>query len=320
MMFNLLRHLVIKLSNYVRPGGIIICGHTQDRQQTRQVIEALGRHFEFIHHDDLLPRLAKKKVKPFCLLTFDDGKKINATETALEMERLGVPGMFYVVSEHLSGRQTLLMEDYKALKSKIKLLPPHLGLDRPKELPHAVLKERLAKACESFQVKADLSDPCVGPMSWDDARILHEKGFTVGAHSLRHSIMTNEPEDLALEDIRQSIAAVTREIGFPCKSYAFPNGNYTKYLACHAIECGVETVMTTEPMWANTSFPPWRLPRIQIYSSYNSTRVVTKILAALPGVLLKNPDGTGRHYIVRHLKYKVPTRNVDWPFGRDGSC
>jgi len=310
-MFTSLPHLATKFTKYVTSGGIIINGHTQDRLHIRQVVEALHDYFEFIHHDDLLHQLAQKKAKPFCLLTFDDGKKVNATETALEMERMGVPGVFYVVSEYLYGRETLWMEEYKALKSKIKLLPPCLGLDTPKELPYAILKERLALACERFEVKVDFSDPCVGPMSWDDARLLHAKGFTIGAHSLRHSIMTNEPEDLALDDIQQSIAAVTGEVGSPCRTYAFPNGNYSTSLARHAIDCGVETVMTTEPMWANASFPAWRLPRIQIYNAYNSNLVVKKVLAALPGVLLKNPDGTGRRYIMRHLKCKVATRNID---------
>jgi hypothetical protein len=72
-----------------------------------------------------------------------------------------------------------------------------------------------------------MEDDDVGPMSWDEARDLARRGGAIDAHSLRNAILTSETEASALFDIEQSIAEVSSEIGDSCKSFTFPNGNYT---------------------------------------------------------------------------------------------
>jgi hypothetical protein len=76
-----------------------------------------------------------------------------------------------------------------------------------------------------------MEDYDVGPMSWDAARDLARRIGAIGAHSLRHAIMTCETEASALSDVQQSAAEVSSEIGTPCKSFAFPNGNHPARLA-----------------------------------------------------------------------------------------
>jgi len=125
------------------------------------------------------------------------------------------------------------------------------------------------------------------------------RGFTLGAHGFNHTILTCESEADALFEIRQSVEDVKREIG-ECLTFAFPNGNYTRRLAQHALECGVETIMTTEPMWVDSSFPLWRLPRVQFEDWHGRARIELKLAVAATGRLLANPDGTGRRY----RKYK----------------
>jgi Polysaccharide deacetylase len=93
-----------------------------------------------------------------------------------------------------------------------------------------------------------MEDYDVGPMSWDEARDLARRGGAIGAHSLIHAILTSETGASPLFDIEQSIAVVSSEIGDSCKSFAFPNGNYTGLLARQAVEARAQTVMTTDPM------------------------------------------------------------------------
>jgi hypothetical protein len=108
-----------------------------------------------------------------------------------------------------------------------------------------------------------------------------------------------------LANIEKSIAQVTEEIGAPCPSFAFPNGNYTAELAQHAVCCGAKTVMTTEPQWADQSFPVWRLPRVQIFGEDSPGKITLKIAIAATGSLLQNPDGTGREYRAIHRAYRA---------------
>ena len=100
----------------------------------------------------------------------------------------------------------------------------------------------------------------------------------------------------AIPLFEQSLAAVSSQLGAPCTTFAFPNGNYTTELAQHALRCGARTVMTTDPTWVDPHSAVWRLPRIQLFGESRRSRIELKIaLAAVRGVL-PNPDGSGRRY------------------------
>ena len=282
-------------SGRVKRSGVIINEHVLTASETRRHVDALSRWFDFIHHDELLDRLARPKARPFCLLTFDDGKRSFATETAPELERLGVPAVIYVATRFLTDQTPLWFDRRIAVERSLGYLPPEIKREVLVQLPLALIEERLDRACDRYKAPVDMEDDDVGPMSWDEARDLARRGFTIGAHSLRHAILTRETEASALSDIERSIAEVSSEIGTPCKSFAFPNGNYTARLAKRALEAGAQTVMTTDPMWADNSFPPWRLPRVSLSGAYNRAAIELK-MALATGRWLLNPNGTGRLY------------------------
>jgi peptidoglycan/xylan/chitin deacetylase (PgdA/CDA1 family) len=171
-----------------------------------------------------------------------------------------------------------------------------LRLNILKGLPYAVLVDRVERACAQYGVEADLNDDDVGLMTWEQARSLHQRGFSIGAHGFAHAILTRETKPAALKNIEKSIAKVREEIGAPCTSFAFPNGNYTAELAQHAIRCGAKMVMTTEPTWADESFALWRLPRLQFFGTDSPGKIRLKTAVAATGLILSNPDGTGKTY------------------------
>jgi peptidoglycan/xylan/chitin deacetylase (PgdA/CDA1 family) len=275
--------------------GVIVNEHTLSGPATRHHVEVLGRSFELIHHDDLLDRIERPRRRPFCLLTFDDGKRSNYTQTARELERLGMPAVFYVTTQFLADGIPLWFDRYEALVAALGHPPAGLEPATIKLLPLAAIEERMDRACAEHGVSLDLHGDTIQPMSWDDARDLARRGFTIGAHSRRHAVLTCEAEDEARQDIEQSIAAVSAEIGAPCPTFAFPNGNYTHALARHALDCGVRTVMTTDPTWVDARFPAWRLPRLELSEQQSRFKIELKLAVATAGRLLRNPDGTGRY-------------------------
>jgi peptidoglycan/xylan/chitin deacetylase (PgdA/CDA1 family) len=280
-----------------RPGGVVVCGHTLTAVQARFQVEVLGRWFEFIHHDDLIARLERPRSRPFCLLTYDDGKRSNATALAPELHRLGVPAAFYVVTRYLSEGKPLWFDRQIALERALGGVPRELTQPELKKLRLSAIEQRLDEACARYGVTADLSSDDVRPMSWEDARTMSRQGFTIGAHSRRHAILPNEPETDALSDIRESIAEVSAQLGTPCRSFAFPNGNFTPRLALQALETGVTTVMTTLPVWADGRHQPWRVPRVQLFGRQSRLEIELKLAAAATGRILVNPDGTRRDYV-----------------------
>jgi peptidoglycan/xylan/chitin deacetylase (PgdA/CDA1 family) len=293
---------LLALACRLKRGGVIVNYHTLNAEQTRQQIALLGRYFDFIHHRDLDERLERPGKRPFCLMTFDDGKKSNVTETALELARLGVPAVFYIVTKFASGELPVLWFDaYREFLAELGKCPAGLETQELKRLPHSEREERLSNAYRTHRFQPKLDGEHIRAMNWDDVRRLHRQGHTIGAHSETHAILTTAPLGEAQSEIARSIAKVAEELGEPCVSFAFPNGNHSEALARYALGCGVRTVMTTEPAWAGRAEQPWRLPRLQIHETQGLARHELKLVVAALGCLLGNPDGSGRRYVRNRL-------------------
>jgi peptidoglycan/xylan/chitin deacetylase (PgdA/CDA1 family)/SAM-dependent methyltransferase/uncharacterized protein YbaR (Trm112 family) len=302
-MFRVVTSFLLALAGKSKRGGVIINGHTLTRSQTRLQLETLGRWFDFIGLEELPRRLTHASGRPFCLLTFDDGKRNNFTEIAPELERARVPAVFYVTTEPLSTGACLWFDQRSQLIRHLGHCPAGLELATLKELPFNLLIERLDRACAHYRFTPDLESDNSRPMSWEEARDLVGRGFTIGAHGLTHAILTRETKERAFQEIEGSLSKVGSELGRPCKTFAFPNGNYTPELAEHALRCGATTVMTTEPSWVAGQSAFCRLPRIQLFGEFTRTRIELKIaLAALRGALA-NPDGSGRAYCSRFRRH-----------------
>ncbi len=284
------------LARRLHAGGVIVNEHVLSKSQTRFHVRVLARWFDFIALEALPGRLAHPAARPFCLLTFDDGKRSNFTETAPELERLGVPAVFYIPTAPVTTGACLWFDRREQLVQNIGHCPPGLELTALKELSLDQLVERLRRACAEHQFKAGKETADLRPMCWEEVRTLDGRGFTVGAHGVTHAILTRETKQRALAEIEESLAQTSLQLGRACDTFAFPNGNYNRELALHARHCGARTVMTTEPMWVDSRASLWRLPRIQLFGHFSRARIEAKIaLAAFKGILA-NPDGSGRAY------------------------
>jgi peptidoglycan/xylan/chitin deacetylase (PgdA/CDA1 family) len=280
-------------------GGIVVNNHVQIGREMRTQIEALAPYFEFVHHDDVLHRSSTQTRKPFCLFTFDDGKRTNL-DAASYLERRGIPAVFYIVTGFM-GRDEPLWFD-RAIRLTRGLAPAARErlLDALKAKPLDDINRHLDRIQGEGGGQPDVGeDAAVGIMSPDDVRGLHRRGFTIGAHSTMHAILTNERPTVAKRDIASSMTAVEQVTGRPCPSFAFPNGNATEELATYAMSLGAQTVMTTVPRWYRPSDAPWALPRIQLHSYQTGDLVRLKVAAASTGWLLADPNGSGRKYAMR---------------------
>jgi peptidoglycan/xylan/chitin deacetylase (PgdA/CDA1 family) len=201
-----------------------------------------------------------------------------------------------VTTGPLSTGTSLWFDRRNQLVSELGYCPKGLELAAMKQMPFDLLMERLDCACAQHGFTPDNEEDDCRPMSWEEARSLARRGFIIGAHGLNHAILTNETMVRAFEEIKASLAVVSSELGAPCTTFAFPNGNFTDELAQHAMRCGATTVMTTEPMWVDRKTSFYQLPRIQLFGSFSRERIELKIALAAHAGLLANPDGTGRTY------------------------
>jgi peptidoglycan/xylan/chitin deacetylase (PgdA/CDA1 family) len=290
---------IVSVTSVLGGRGVIINNHTQDGESMRKQLEVLHRSFEFVSLDDIPRHRSAPLRKPFCVITFDDGKKINV-DAADALYRAGVPAAFYVCTDFIGGRKPLWFDELELVARAAPNAIQELGLAEPKCLAMDVLQARLTAAKNRYSLAADVSDPRIGAMDWDDVKVLSDKGFVIGAHGRRHAILTNERVETAREEIEDSIDTVTRMIGKPCDTFAFPNGNFSESLVAVARSAGARTVLTTEPTWVTRPrCASGLLPRIQLHEKQSGGVMLAKLLAARPGFLLADPNGTGRQYRLR---------------------
>jgi peptidoglycan/xylan/chitin deacetylase (PgdA/CDA1 family) len=293
-MNDVLRFAVKSLTRGAR--GILINNHAQDADQIRKQVDALAPLVEFIGYEDLAARLkARPAAKPFCLLTFDDGKAISSIETAPELLRMGVPAVFYLVTG-LTGTDRCLWFDRLMAVRRARPDRPLPAPGEFKTIPWACREEKIEKLCSSLGIDANPDDPSARLMSWEQAADLQDKGFEMGSHTVDHAILTCETKEEAARQITESVGQMTRN-GLRCRTFAFPNGNRTDELVETALAAGVESTVSTVPTWIRPRSDLRCLPRLFIKESADVRHIQRKLLAARAGCLLKNPNGEGRRYL-----------------------
>lgn len=275
--------------------GVLINNHIQDAQQIRTQIEALHPFVEFIAYDDLEERIAAPTgAKPFCLLTFDDGKAINAEVTAPELYRLGVPAVFYLVTG-LAGTETPLWFDCLNAVQEANPDAEIPGVSHFKTMSRLDREAAIEALCSKFGVTADVSDPAQRVMTWEQAARMDADGFELGAHTVDHAILTTEEPEEAQRQLGDSVREM-RDRGYRCRSFAFPNGNTNPELVQFAMDLGLHTTVSTVPQWLHRNQPLNCLPRLYLKDTASEFYVHSKSLLARSGFLLKNPNGEGRRY------------------------
>src|SRR6266853_1991757 len=225
-MVNLAAIFLLSFARRIKQGGVIINEHTLTKAQTRFHVKVLSRWFDFTSLTDLPHLWTQPAQRPFCLLTFDDGKRSNFTEVAPELERLGVPAVFYVSTGPVTTGCCHWFDKRDQLVKAIGHCPAGIDLQSLKQLPFDTLMNRLEKACAEHKFAAQDESDDLRPMSWEEVRSLNRRGFTIGAHGVTHAILTRETRERAFDEIEESLSKVTAETGMPCRTFAFPNGNY----------------------------------------------------------------------------------------------
>ncbi len=134
-MFHFVASFFLALACRLSRGGIIVNGHTLTRSQTRLQLETLGRWFDFIRLEELPSRLLQPARRPFCLLTFDDGKRSHFTEIAPELELRRVPAVFYVTTEPLSTGICMWFDRRDQLVRQLGHCPSGLEIETLKSCP-----------------------------------------------------------------------------------------------------------------------------------------------------------------------------------------
>ena len=306
------------------------------------VIETVrGEGFEIIGLDDVKARLASgaSAEKPFAVFTLDDGYRDNRDFAYLIFKRHGVPFTIYVPTANADGEGDLW---WLVLEEALRRLPDVkidrdgvtriylLGTDRekadafddiywwlrrmPEARARAITRELASQA--GFDPLA-LCRELV--MSWDEIRALAEDPLaTIAAHTCNHFALAKLPLTDATQEIADSVARVSKELGKPCRHFSYPYGDEGSAGEREfeiARSLGIETAVTTRKGLINQSHAQamTALPRLSLNGDFQDQRFVKVLLSGLPFAM----RGTVKRALAPFANRRSPKSNVGSLHPRD---
>jgi peptidoglycan/xylan/chitin deacetylase (PgdA/CDA1 family) len=181
------------------------------------------------------------------LITFDDGYRNNLTRAIPELERAGVPALFFLTTGHINQNRLLWTHE----------LDERIGSWQPRRLPlpqgaadvptpasadeRQELAKRIRNECkrlsntqqldylerlreQPLRIDEDRLEELYRFLTWNDVREMNRRGFAIGSHSVNHLIQSSLNSDQLSVELRESKSHIERELSQPCRSIAYPNG------------------------------------------------------------------------------------------------
>jgi len=171
-------------------------------------------------------------------VTFDDGYRSLVANALPALERVGWPATIFVPPAFMDGAHALAWP----------------GVDHWRDSVHS---HELA------------------PLSWPELRLLAERRWEIGSHTLSHPHLTRLDDDSLLEELRASRLACERQLQNDCASVAYPYGDVDGRVVAAAAAAGyVAGAALGNPRLAPRSLA---FPRVGVYRVDHAARFRVKV-------------------------------------------
>jgi peptidoglycan/xylan/chitin deacetylase (PgdA/CDA1 family) len=242
----LLYHRVLPQIDPLFPGEVVAARF--DAQ-----LGMVARSFNVLPLADAVQRLREGRLPPRALaITFDDGYADNHDVALPILRRHRLSACFFVATSFLDGgrmwNDTVIECVRRSRRDAVNLESFGLGnfaLDGPAQRRQAidallgVIKyQTVEQRVESIERLRVLCDPGALPddlmMRSDQVRGLHAQGMEIGAHTVRHPILSTLDAETVRREMLESRGQLEGLINAPVTLFAYPNGRPDKdYAASH---------------------------------------------------------------------------------------
>ncbi len=202
--------------------------------------------------------------RPRAAVTFDDGYRDNYLFAAPVLDRLGVPGSFFVTTEFIGSRRRLWFDVAALLWHRGRSAGERRSLanrmSELKRMPRAERDEELSKLAEPSDWVSSERDM---PMDWADVNDLRRRGHEIGSHSRTHPILTHLSTTELRDEVVGSVETL-RDHGVEPRGIAYPNGDCDEAVTAAAAEAGLRYGLCTQEGWHERGADVMRTRRIDV--------------------------------------------------------
>jgi len=216
-------------------------------------------------------------------ITFDDGYRDNLTNAAPILGRYAVPATIFLATDAIGTGRALWFDRLALAFRDTALEAVMTPWQEPVET--STRGQRLAALDRSLGVLKGMEDQQrrraldelltrLGPvdesplrrvmLSWEDVHALRGIGFSIGAHTVDHPILSRTQHSAARTQIVESRRAIDRACGQTPEAFAYPNGSaddYNSEVVGLVREAGFTCALTTRFGVNMATTPPWELRR-----------------------------------------------------------
>ena len=248
-------------------------------------LEWLSRECRVVTLEELLSTAWDTHSQPRVAITFDDGY-LDALEAAAPvLERLGVPATMFVTTRWLEETGEYWWDTLERVLLR-DATPPELAIElggSAARLPTRTAEERRAAhdRLHAWLVHASLSDrdralsaiqswsggqsqPRRRPLLADElARLARTPGISIGAHSVNHLALPDQPFAMQQAEVQESVRTLERLLGTRVSTFAFPYGAVDRASA-EAARVICQWSMGCDPRLVPSSFDAARVPRLEV--------------------------------------------------------
>jgi peptidoglycan/xylan/chitin deacetylase (PgdA/CDA1 family) len=238
----------------------------------KEQMELLARRCTPVSMDDVLLFIqGAKDLPPQCFaVTFDDGYADNLEIAAPILDKLGIPGAFYITVGYIeTGRlpwAVRVRHAFAATKQKSWTAPN--GASFSFSDPDA-RQLAFGQACEHLsgltgakqeaavaQIEQQLDITAFGQpdlmLTWDQVRALAKRGHVVGSHTVSHPNLAHVKDDANLRhELEESKRQLDVQLGSPVRHFSYPvpalKPHWNFRTVAVSRDAGYSTAVTTNP-------------------------------------------------------------------------
>jgi len=258
-----------------------LCAQAFDRQ-----INFLNKKFNILPMNEAVNLLKQGNLPPKALvISFDDGYLDNYTVATPILEKYNCPATFFISTDGVDKgylwndviEQTIKKTSSKSISKNIIGTTISLTNDTEKIAAfHKIVstlkffdkKERNERIL-SLSKELNIHDFSRSMMNQTQILDLHKQGFTIGAHTHSHTILTTETDNECKWELSTNKNFIGNIIDSPVDFLAFPNGLFQRdFNQSHcdiAKELGFKAAFSTNDGGAISSTNTYQIPRFMPY-------------------------------------------------------